>query len=103
MRAHAAPSEIRRCRRETFRSATETDTQKVITELARARRWCRSSKGNGTPAIVERVLAAAGCAHRPDHKPEERKALIAKSPVAGVADTGDRSRVLAFEMLQKRV
>jgi DNA helicase HerA-like ATPase len=87
---------------QTFRPNPKLDTQKVITELGKGEALVSFLEGNGTPAIVERVLVRPPSARIGTITPEERKALIAKSPVKGKYDTAIDSES-AFEMLQKRV
>jgi DNA helicase HerA-like ATPase len=87
---------------QTFRPNPKLDTQKVITELGKGEALVSFLEGNGTPAIVERVLVRPPSARIGPITPEERKALIAKSPVKGKYDTAVDSES-AFEMLQKRV
>jgi DNA helicase HerA-like ATPase len=87
---------------QTFRPNPKLDTQKVITELGKGEALVSFLEGNGTPAIVERVLVRPPSARIGTITPEERKALIAQSPVKGKYDTAIDSES-AFEMLQKRV
>ncbi len=59
-------------------------------------------EGAGTPAMVDRAMIRSPSARIGPVTPEERKAVMAKSPVAGKYDvTIDRNS--AYEVLQKRV
>src|SRR6266404_4286605 len=59
-------------------------------------------EGNGTPAMVERVMIRPPSARIGPITPEERKAIMDKSPVKGKYDTTIDSES-AYEVLQKRV
>jgi hypothetical protein len=59
-------------------------------------------EGNGTPAIVERVLIRPPSARIGPITPEERKAIIDNSPFKGKYDTAIDSES-AYEILQKRI
>ena len=59
-------------------------------------------EGNGTPAMVERVMIRPPTARIGPITPEERKAIMSKSPVKGKYDTAIDAES-AYEMLQKRV
>jgi DNA helicase HerA-like ATPase len=87
---------------ETFRPNPKLDTQKVITELGKGEALVSFLEGNGTPSIVERVFVRPPSARIGPITPDERKALMSKSPVKGKYDTSVDTES-AFEMLQKRV
>src|SRR5262249_10510531 len=59
-------------------------------------------EGNGTPAVVERAMIRPPTARIGPITPDERKAIMAKSPVKGKYDTTIDSES-AYEVLQKRV
>ncbi len=59
-------------------------------------------EGNGTPAMVERVMIRPPSARIGPITPEERKAIMDMSPVKGKYDTTIDSES-AYEVLQKRV
>src|SRR5450631_1640927 len=59
-------------------------------------------EGNGTPAMVERVMIRPPSARIGPITPEERKAIIDQSPVKGKYDTAIDAES-AYEVLQKRV
>jgi hypothetical protein len=87
---------------ETFRPNPKLDTQKVITELGKGEALVSFLEGNGTPSIVERIFVRPPSARIGPITPEERTALMGKSPVKGKYDTPIDSES-AFELLQKRV
>ena len=59
-------------------------------------------EGNGTPSIVERCMICRPSARLGPIRQEERKALVAKSPVKGKYDRAADSES-AYEVLQKRL
>jgi DNA helicase HerA-like ATPase len=87
---------------QTFRPNPKLDTAKVITELGKGEALVSFLEGNGTPAMVERVMIRPPTGRMGPIAPEERKAIIGKSPVKGKYDTAIDADS-AYEMLQKRV
>jgi DNA helicase HerA-like ATPase len=87
---------------ETFRANDKLDTVKVITELGKGEALVSFLEGNGTPSVVERCMIRPPTARLGPLTPEERQALIAKSPLRGKYDQAIDPES-AFEMLQKRV
>jgi DNA helicase HerA-like ATPase len=87
---------------QTFRANPKLDTAKVIMELGKGEALVSFLEGNGTPAMVERVMVRPPTARIGPLTPEERKAIIASSPVKGKYDTTIDSES-AYEVLQKRV
>ncbi|WP_257165279.1 DUF853 domain-containing protein [Bradyrhizobium sp. SRS-191] len=87
---------------DTFRPNPKLDTAKVITELGKGEALVSFLEGNGTPAMVERVLIRPPSARIGPVTPEERKAIIAASPVKGKYDT-EIDAESAYEILQKRI
>lgn len=87
---------------QTFRPNPKLDTARVITELGKGEALVSCLEGNGTPAVVERVMVRPPSARIGPISPEERNALIARSPVKGKYDTAIDSES-AYELLQKRV
>src|SRR6266851_10434454 len=87
---------------ETFRPNPKLDTAQVITELGKGEALVSFLEGNGTPAMVERVMIRPPTARIGPITPEERKAIIDNSPVKGKYDTTIDSES-AYEVLQKRV
>lgn len=87
---------------QTFRPNPKLDTAKVITELGKGEALVSFLEGNGTPAMVERVMIRPPSARIGPITPEERKAIMDASPVKGKYDTAIDAES-AYEMLQKRV
>jgi DNA helicase HerA-like ATPase len=87
---------------QTFRPNPKLDTTKAITELGKGEALVSFLEGNGTPAMVERVMVRPPAGRIGLITPEERKAIMSKSPVKGKYDTTVDSES-ASEMLQKRV
>jgi DNA helicase HerA-like ATPase len=87
---------------QTFRPNPKLDTAQVIMELGKGEALVSFLEGNGTPAMVERVMIRPPSARIGPITPEERKAIMNKSPVKGKYDTTIDSDS-AYEMLQKRV
>ncbi len=87
---------------ETFRANPALDTAQVITELGKGEALVSFLEGNGTPAMVERVMVRPPTARIGPISPEERKAIMTASPVKGKYDTTIDSES-AYEVLQKRV
>jgi DNA helicase HerA-like ATPase len=87
---------------QTFRPNPKLDTAEVIMELGKGEALVSFLEGNGTPAIVERVLIRPPSARIGPITPEERKAIIDNSPVKGKYDTAIDSES-AYEILQKRI
>ncbi|CAM5429607.1 Ornithine/acetylornithine aminotransferase OS=Afipia felis OX=1035 GN=NCTC12722_02722 PE=4 SV=1 [Afipia felis] len=72
---------------QTFRPNPALNTAQVITELGKGEALVSFLEGNGTPAMVERILVRPPSARIGPVTPEERKAIIAASPVKGKYDT----------------
>ncbi len=87
---------------QTFRANPKLDTAEVITQLGKDEALVSFLEGNGTPAMVERVMVRPPTARIGPVTPEERKAIIAASPVKGKYDTAIDSES-AYEMLQQRI
>jgi uncharacterized protein len=87
---------------QTFRPNPKLDTAQVIMELGKGEALVSFLEGNGTPAMVERVMIRPPTARIGPITPEERKAIMDKSPVKGKYDTTIDSES-AYEVLQKRV
>lgn len=86
---------------ETFRANPKLDTAKVIMELGKGEALVSFLEGNGTPEMVERCMVRPPSGRIGPISDEERKALIAKSPVQGKYDQAI-DRESAYEVLQKR-
>src|SRR5881398_2052449 len=87
---------------ETFRPNPKLDTAKVIMELGKGEALVSFLEGNGTPSMVERCMIRPPSGRVGPITPEERKALMAKSPVQGKYDLTIDSES-AYEVLQKRL
>jgi uncharacterized protein len=87
---------------ETFRPNPKLDTAKVIMELGKGEALVSFLEGNGTPTMVERCMVRPPSGRVGPITPEERKALIAKSPIKGKYDVAVDSES-AYEILQKRL
>jgi DNA helicase HerA-like ATPase len=87
---------------QTFRPNPKLDTAAVIMELGKGEALVSFLEGNGTPAMVERVMIRPPSARIGPITPEERKAIIDGSPVKGKYDTAIDSES-AYEILQKRL
>ena len=87
---------------ETFRANPKLNTAEVITQLGKGEALVSFLEGNGTPAMVERVMIRPPTARIGPITPEERKAIMNNSPLKGKYDTTIDSES-AYEVLQKRV
>ena len=87
---------------QTFRPNPKLDTARVIMELGKGEALVSFLEGNGTPAMVERVMIRPPTGRIGSITPEERKAIMANSPVKGKYDTAIDAES-AYEMLAKRV
>lgn len=87
---------------QTFRPNPKLDTAKVIMELGKGEALVSFLEGNGTPAMVERVMIRPPSARIGPITPEERKAIMDASPVKGKYDTTIDSES-AYEIIQKRI
>src|SRR6201995_3525589 len=70
-----------------FRPNPKLHTAKVIMELGKGEALVSFLEGNGTPAMVERVMVRPPSARIGPITPEERKAIMDASPVKGKYDT----------------
>jgi DNA helicase HerA-like ATPase len=87
---------------ETFRPNPKLDTAKVIMELGKGEALVSFLEGNATPSMVERCMVRPPSARLGPITPEERKMLMAKSPIKGKYDQTVDSES-AYEVLQKRL
>ncbi|WP_026782535.1 helicase HerA-like domain-containing protein [Pleomorphomonas koreensis] len=86
---------------DTFRPNPAFDTFTAITELGQGEALVSMLEGKAVPSMVERTLIRPPSSRLGPLKDEERAALIAASPLAGVYDeTVDRES--AFEVLRAR-
>jgi hypothetical protein len=86
---------------ETFRPNPKIKTERVITELGKGEALVSFLEGNGVPSIVQQTLIRPPSARLGPVTPEERRAVISKSPVKGQYDTAI-DQESAYEILQKR-
>ena len=87
---------------DTFRPNKNLDTAQVITELGKGEALVSFLEGNGVPSMVERTMVRAPSARIGVVSADERKAVIAGSPVKGKYDTAVDAES-AYEILHKRV
>jgi hypothetical protein len=71
-------------------------------ELGKGEALVSFLEGNGTPAMVERVMIRPPSARIGPITPEERKAIMDASPVKGKYDTAVDAES-AYEIIQKRL
>jgi DNA helicase HerA-like ATPase len=87
---------------ETFRPNPKLNTAQVIMELGKGEALVSFLEAGGTPTMVERAIIRPPSARIGAITPEERKAVIAKSPIKGKYDTAV-DPISAFEILQRRL
>jgi DNA helicase HerA-like ATPase len=87
---------------QTFRPNPKLDTARVIMELGKGEALVSFLEGGGTPSVVERVMIRPPSARIGPITPEERKAIMNRSPVKGKYDTAVDAES-AYEMIQKRI
>src|ERR1700730_8721220 len=87
---------------QTFRPNPKLDTAAFVLRLGKGEARVSFLEGNGTPAMVERVMIRPPTARIGPITADERKAIMDKSPVKGKYDTAIDAES-AYEILQKRV
>src|ERR1700743_2143309 len=87
---------------QTFRPNPKLNTAQVIMELGKGEALVSFLEGNGTPAMVERVMIRPPSARIGPITPEERKAIMDASPVKGIYDSAVDAES-AYEIIQKRL
>jgi DNA helicase HerA-like ATPase len=86
---------------DTFRPNPDFDCAKAITQLGVGEALVSTLEAKAVPSMVQRTLIRPPSSRLGPITPEERRKLIAESPVSGQYDkTIDRES--AFELLQKR-
>jgi DNA helicase HerA-like ATPase len=86
---------------ETFRPNPAFDCAKIITQLGVGEALVSTLAAKAVPSVVERTLIRPPASRIGPVTPDERRKVMAESPVAGQYDkTVDRES--AFEMLQKK-
>jgi DNA helicase HerA-like ATPase len=86
---------------ETFRANPAFDTEEAITQLAVGEALVSVLEEKGIPSIVERTFIRPPSARVGTITPEERKAVMATSPVGAIYDKVE-DRESAYEVLTKR-
>ncbi len=86
---------------ETFRANPNLDTERAILELSVGEALVSLLEKKGQPSIVERTLIRPPASRLGPLTPDERKELIADSPVAGKYDEESETES-AYEMLKER-
>jgi DNA helicase HerA-like ATPase len=86
---------------ETFRVNPEVDVETAITELSVGEALISFLDEKGAPGIVQRAFVLPPVSRIGTITPEERKAVMAASPVSGKYDQGV-DRVTAYEMLKEQ-
>jgi DNA helicase HerA-like ATPase len=87
---------------QTFRPDPNLNTTQVITELGKGEALVSFLEGDGTPSMVDRVIVRPPSARVGPVTPQERQAVIDKSPLKGKYDTTVDPNS-AYEILQKRL
>jgi hypothetical protein len=87
---------------ETFRPNPKLDTAHVITQLGKGEALVSFLEGDGTPTMVDRTTIRPPSGRIGPVTPEERKAVMAASPVKGKYDTA-ATPSSACAILQKRL
>jgi DNA helicase HerA-like ATPase len=86
---------------DTFRPNPDFDCATAITQLGTGEALVSTLEAKGVPSMVQRTLIRPPASRLGPITPDERRKLIAESPVAGQYDeTVDRES--AFELLQKK-
>jgi len=87
---------------DTFRPNPKLNTAQVITQLGKGEALVSFLEGDGTPSMVDRTIIRPPSARIGPLTPQERQAVMAKSPVKGKYDTTVDPNS-AYEILQKRL
>jgi len=87
---------------DTFRPNPQLNTAQIITELAKGEALVSFLEGGGTPTMVDRTVIRPPSARIGPVTPDERKAVIDKSPLKGKYERTVEAKS-AYEILQKRV
>ncbi len=86
---------------QTFRTNPKFDTEEVITRLGVGEALVSTLDPKGVPGIVEQTLIRPPCSRMGSVTPEERRGMIAASPLGGRYDEAV-DRESAYEVLKKR-
>jgi DNA helicase HerA-like ATPase len=87
---------------DTFRPNPKLNTAQVITELGKGEALVSFLEGGGTPSMVDRIMVRPPSARIGPITPDERKALMANSPVKGKYETAADPKS-AYAVLQNRL
>jgi uncharacterized protein len=87
---------------DTFRPNPNLNTGQVITQLAKGEALVSFLQGDGSPSMVDRAIIRPPSARIGPATPEERKAVIDKSPLKNKYDQSVDPNS-AYEILQKRL
>jgi DNA helicase HerA-like ATPase len=85
---------------DTFRPNKDLDTSQVIMQLGKGEALVSFLEGTGIPSVVERTMIRPPSARLGTITADERRAVIARSPVKGKYDT-PIDRESAYEMSQE--
>jgi len=85
----------------TFRQNPDLDTETAITQLATGQALVSVLEGAGVPSVVQQTWIRPPSSRIGPITPEERRLLIAASPVYGLYDT-PLDRESAYEILNAR-
>jgi hypothetical protein len=86
---------------ETYRANPRFDTETAIREVGTGEAVTSMLEAKGAPGVVERTLVRPPCSRLGPISPEERRAVLLASPVAGKYDA-PRDRESAYEILTAR-
>jgi hypothetical protein len=86
---------------ETYRANPRFDTETAIREVGTGEAVTSMLEAKGAPGVVERTLVRPPCSRLGPILPEERRAVLLASPVAGKYDA-PRDRESAYEILTAR-
>jgi DNA helicase HerA-like ATPase len=86
---------------QTFRTNPKFDTEEVITRLGVGEALVSTLDLKGIPGIVEQTLIRPPCSRMGPVTPEERRSMVAASPLGGRYDEAV-DRESAYEVLKKR-
>ena len=86
---------------DTFRPNPDFDCATAITQLGTGEALVSTLENKGIPSMVQRTLIRPPSSRLGPITPDERKAIVANSPIAGQYDE-PVDRESAFELLQKR-
>ncbi|KAA5601875.1 helicase HerA-like domain-containing protein [Blastochloris sulfoviridis] len=86
---------------ETFRPNPRLDTAQVIMEMGKGEALVSMLEGNGVPSMVQRTLVRPPAGRIGPITPQQRAAILGRSPLSGKYDTAIESES-AYEVLKER-